>query len=110
MQRGIEDGFVHRGAENRGGANWEAGAVGGNWGGGTVEGSTTREVMERLANFEKRWNMQSARTGIEAELRRRQAQIDPERNPGLFAQMDIASTIYSAPKAWKGPIADSVRY
>lgn len=61
------------------------------------EGSN-KEVMERLASFKKKLNMQSARVGIEAEMRRQQAQINPEKNPGLFAQMDIASTIYSAPR------------
>jgi hypothetical protein len=38
-------------------------------------------------------------------MRRQQAQISQEKNPGLFAQMDIASTIYSAPERWKGIIA-----
>jgi hypothetical protein len=68
-------------------------------------GGTTKEVMERLAAFEKKLNIQSARTGVEAELRRQQAQINPEKNPGLFAQTDLASTIYSAPRCWGGPVS-----
>jgi hypothetical protein len=68
------------------------------------EGSN-KEVMERLASFEKKLNMQSARVGIEAEMCRQQAQINSEKNPGLFAQMDIAFTIYSAPRTWAGVVA-----
>jgi hypothetical protein len=64
-----------------------------------------KEVLDRLASVERRLNIQSSRTGIEAELRRQQAQINPEKNPGLFAQMDIASTIFSAPKDWQGIVA-----
>jgi hypothetical protein len=45
-------------------------------------GGLTKEVMERLASFEKKLNIQSARTGIKAELRRQQAQIIPEKNWG----------------------------
>jgi hypothetical protein len=67
--------------------------------GAQERGSSTKEVMERLASFEKKLNIQSARVGIKAELRRQLAQINPEENPGLFAQMDIASTIYSAPRS-----------
>jgi hypothetical protein len=64
-----------------------------------------KEIYDRLAAFEKKLNVQSSRLGIEAEMRRQQAQISEEKNPGSFAQMEIAVTIYSAPKAWKGPIA-----
>jgi hypothetical protein len=72
--------------------------------GAGVEG-VTREVMERLAAFERKLNIQSARTGIEADMRRAQGQINQDKDPGLFAQMDMASTIYSAPEKWKGIIA-----
>jgi hypothetical protein len=68
-------------------------------------GGTTKEVMERLAAFEKKSNIQSSHVEIEAEMRRQQAQINPEKNPGLFAQMDIASTIYSALRDWGGSIS-----
>lgn len=68
-------------------------------------GEANKELVARLDAFEKKLNTQSARTGIEAEMRRQQAQISQEKNPGLFAQMEIASTIYSAPEGWKGIIA-----
>jgi hypothetical protein len=93
------------GMQRGGGLGMLGGEIGGGQMGANHDGSIPKEVLDRLASFEKRLNFQSARTGIEAELRRQQAQINPERNPGLFAQMDIASTIYSAPRSWKGPIA-----
>jgi hypothetical protein len=56
------------GRARSGGAESEGGRRGGQDG-----GSSTKEVMERLASFEKKLNIQSARVGIEAELRRQQA-------------------------------------
>jgi hypothetical protein len=93
IQLGAEQGGMIR-AEGMGGRHGTEGA-----------GGMSKEVMDRLAVFERKLNMQSARTGIEAEMRRAQAQINQDKDPGLFAQMDIASTIYSAPERWKGIIA-----
>jgi hypothetical protein len=68
-------------------------------------GGINKEVMDRLAAFERKLNIQNARTGIEAEMRRAQAHINQDKNPGLFVQMNIAYTIYSAPEIWKEIIA-----
>jgi hypothetical protein len=97
--------MMHGSAQRRENEMGRTGEIGRDQTVNTEEGSTTKEIMEKLANFERQLNVQSSRTGIEAELRRQQAQINPERNPGLFAQMDISSTIYSAPLMWKGPVA-----
>jgi hypothetical protein len=52
-----------------------SGAPGGQRGkrGESEMGGSTKEVMQRLASFEKKLNIQSSRTGIEAEMRRQQA-------------------------------------
>jgi hypothetical protein len=94
-------GFVQAGSGRRSPIGQDL--EGGRQGAGSAE--STKAVLERLAEFKKKLNKQSSRTGIEAELRRQQAQISQEKNRGLFAQMDIASTIYSAPEKWKGIIA-----
>jgi hypothetical protein len=99
---GSWQGPVQLGAEQGGLVGAEG--VGGRFGAGGT-GGMTKEVMDRLTAFERKLNIQSARTGIEAEMRRAQAQISQDKNPSLFAQMDIASTIYSAPERWKGIIA-----
>lgn len=62
------------------------------------------DLVERMAELERQMKANRAKSGMEAEMKRYGAAINPHVKPGLFANAELMWSIYTAPEKQRGPI------